>query len=188
MNIGIDIDDTINNLHDILIKKGMEFNKKEKINYEIQTDKWEWIDAFGWDKLIAKKFLSENMENLYLNAGIKENAAEVINKLHTEGNKIIIITSRGKEHLENAYEISEKWLKQKNVYFDKLIIGAENKAIPCEENNIDVFIDDLVDNCKRVSETKAKVLMFNSPYNQEEKEYKRVYNWKEVYEEIKSIL
>ena len=29
MNIGIDIDDTINNLHDILIKKGTEFNKKE---------------------------------------------------------------------------------------------------------------------------------------------------------------
>lgn len=185
MNIGIDIDDTINNLHDILIKKGAEFNKREKIDYKIHTDKWEWIDAFGWDKLTAKKFLEENIENIYLNAEIKENAAEVINRLHTEGNKIIIITSRGKEHLKNAYEISEKWLKQKNVYYDKLIIGASDKAQYCVENNIDVFIDDLVDNCKKVSETKTKVLMFNSPYNQEETECKRVYNWDEVYREIK---
>ena len=29
MNIGIDIDDTINNLHDILVEKGRRFNEKE---------------------------------------------------------------------------------------------------------------------------------------------------------------
>ena len=186
MNIGIDIDDTINELHDILIKKGTEFNKNEKINYEIQTDKWEWIDAFGWDKLTAKKFLAENMENLYLNAGIKENAAEVINKLHTEGNNIIIITARGSEHGQgDIYKISENCLKEKNVIFDKLIINSRDKAKTCIENNIDIFIDDNVDFCKGVSQNGTKVFMFDSPYNQEETECKRVYNWDEVYREIK---
>ena len=184
MNIGIDIDDTINNLHDILIKKGTEFNEREKIDFKVNPSQWDFDKAFGWDELTAKKFMDENMENAYLNAGIKENAAEVINRLHTEGEKIIIITAR---KIKDAYKISETWLKQKNVKFDKLIVGAEDKAKICLENNIDVFIDDLVNNCKKVSETKAKVLMFNSPYNQEEKECKRVYNWDEVYEEIKNV-
>ena len=182
MNIGIDIDDTINNLHDILIEKGTEFNKREKIDFKINPTQWDFDKAFGWDDLTAKNFMDENMENAYLNAGIKENAAEVINRLHTEGEKIIIITARA---IKDAYKISETWLKQKNVKFDKLIVGALDKARICLENNIDIFIDDLVDNCKSVSETKAKVLMFNSPYNQEEKGCKRVYNWDEIYKEIK---
>ncbi len=185
MNIGIDIDDTINELHDILVVKGAEFNKKENINYEIQTNKWEWIDAFGWDDLTAKKFLDENIKEAYLNAGIKENAAKVINKLQTEGNKIIIITARGDEYCKNAYEISEKWLKEKNVNYDKLIVGSIDKTKTCIENEIDVFIDDHVKHCEGVSQIGTKVFMFDSPYNKQEKKYRRVYSWDEVYREIR---
>ena len=186
MNIGIDIDDTINNLHDILIEKGKKFNEKENINYEIREDEWNWDKAFGWDEQTAKKFLKENVEYAYLNAGIKANAAETINRLKEEGNKIIIVTSRGAEHLQNAYEISEKWLKEKNVNFDKLIIGAVEKANACIENNIDIFIDDHIAFCEGISKTKTKVLMFNSPYNQNETRYTRVYTWDEVYKKIKT--
>lgn len=183
MNIGIDIDDTINELHDILMKKGEEFNKREKIDYQIQTDKWEWIDAFGWDEKTANKFIDENMENLYLNAKIKQNAEVVINKLHTEGNKIIIITARG---LKNADEISEKWLKEHNIKFDKLITNAKDKAKKCIENNIDVFIDDHARFLEGLLGTKTKALLFDSPYNKQETKHKRVYTWDEVYEEIKN--
>ena len=186
MNIGIDIDDTINNLHDILIKKGIEFNKKEKINFKINPSQWHWDKAFGWDDQTAKKFLDENIENIYLKVGIKENAAEVINRLHTEGNRIIIITARGLEYGENnIYQISEKWLKEKNINFDKLIVNARDKARTCVENEIDIFIDDNADFCKGVSQNGTKVFMFNSPYNQNETEYKRVYSWNEIYKEIK---
>lgn len=45
MNIGIDIDDTINNLADILRKYATEYNKEQEIDYEIQTNKWEWAEA-----------------------------------------------------------------------------------------------------------------------------------------------
>jgi len=187
MNIGIDIDDTINDLHGILLEKGKKFNERENVKYEIKEDEWHWDKAFGWDDNMTNKFLSENIKGAYLNAGIKENAAEVINKLQTEGNKIVIITSRGAEHLPNAYEISEAWLKEKNVHYDKLIVGCVEKGMACIENNIDVFIDDHVSFCERVSKTNTKVLMFNSPYNQNEKKYTRVYSWEEVYKEIKNI-
>ena len=185
MNIGIDIDDTINNLHEILIKKCIEFNEKQGIKHDIKTDEWNWDKAYGWDRELAKKFVEENIEEAYLNAPIKENAMQVINKLHTEGNKIIIITARGSEHCKNAYELSEKWLSQKNIKFNKLIVGAKDKAMYCVENEIDVFIDDHVEHCRAVSETNAKVFMFDSPYNKKETGFKRVYSWDEIYKEIK---
>lgn len=185
MNIGIDIDDTINNLHDILVKKGTEFNRKEKIDFKINENEWHWDKAFGWNDQVAGKFLDENIENAYLNAGIKENAAEVINKLRSEGNKIIIITARRPEHVDDIYKISENWLKKQKVNFDKLIVNSKNKTKTCIENEIDVFIDDHVDFCEGVSTTNTKVLMFDSPYNKKETRYKRVYNWNEVYNEIK---
>lgn len=187
MNIGIDIDDTINNLHDTLMKKATEFNKKENIDFRIQENEWYWDKAFGWDDSMAKKFLSENIEDAYLNVGIKEKAAKIINRLHHEGNKIIIITSRGSDHCLDPYRISKTWLDEKKVGYDKMIVGAIDKAKACVENEIDVFIDDHVDFCKGVSETNTKVLMFNSPYNQKETKYKRVYSWEEVYKEINKI-
>lgn len=187
MNIGIDIDDTINNLHDILIAKAEEFNKKENIKFDIHTDEWNWDKAFGWNDLIASKFLSKNIEYAYLNAGIKENATEVINRLHNEGNKIVIITSRGKDHCLDPYTTSKTWLDEKKINYDKIIVNSVDKAKACTENKIDVFIDDHVGFCEGVAKTKTKVLMFNSPYNQKETNYKRVYSWNDVYKEIKNL-
>ncbi len=184
MNIGIDIDDTINNLHEIIFEKGKEFNKKNKIVYNENPNEWHWDKAFGWDEELASKFLHENIANLYLVAGIKPDAAEVIRKIHDQGNKIIIITSRSEKHFEDPYNVSKKWLDEKNVIYDKLIVGAIDKAKVCVENNIDFFIDDHVDFCEGVTKANIKVLMFDSPYNQKETKYKRVYNWKEVYENI----
>lgn len=181
MNIGIDIDDTINNMHNIILKKGIEFNKREKINFKINPNLWDLKKAFGWDEFTVSKFLDETLEEACYKAETKENAVGVINKLKIEGNKIIIITSRT---TKNAYEISEKWLKQKNINFDKLIVGATDKRKACLENEIDVFIDDNVEFCNNVLTTKAKVLLFDSPCNQNETELKRVYSWDEIYKEI----
>ena len=99
------------------------------------------------------------------------------------GHKIIIITARG---LKNADKISEKWLKEHNIKFDKLITNAKDKWAKCIENNIDVFIDDHARFLEGLLGTKTKALLFDSPYNKQETKYKRVYTWDEVYEEIKT--
>ena len=127
------------------------------------------------------------MKDAYLNAGIKPNAARVINNLHNSGNKIVIITSRSKNYCDDIYKVSEEWLKKQNIQFDKLVVDTMNKALACAENDIDVFIDDHVDFCENVSKTNTKVLMFNSPYNQEETKYKRVFSWDDVEKEINNI-
>ena len=184
MNIGIDIDDTINNLHKVLITKGYAFNKKENISFKINVNEWHWDKAFGWDDETAKRFLNENIEQAYLEAEIKENASNIINKLQDNGHRIFIITSRSVEHCKDPYAVSEEWLNKHNIKFDKLIVGARDKASVCTDNNIDVFIDDHVGFCEGVSKTNTKVLMFNSPYNQNETKYKKVNTWEEVYNNI----
>ena len=45
MNIGIDIDDTINNLADILVISAKKYNMDQKIEHEIKEDKWNWDEA-----------------------------------------------------------------------------------------------------------------------------------------------
>ena len=184
MNIGIDIDDTINNLHEIIFEKGKEFNKCNSIVFNENPNEWDWDKAFGWNDELALKFLHQNIEDSYLSASIKENAVNIINKLYNDGHKIFIITSRSKKHCKDPFGVSEQWLKQHNIKYNKLIVGAENKASVCMKNDIDVFIDDHVDFCEGVSKTSTKVLMFNSPYNQNETRYKRVNSWEEVYKNI----
>ena len=184
MNIGIDIDDTINNLHEIIFEKGKEFNRKNNIIFDERPDEWHWDKAFGWDEELVSKFLKENIGKAYINAGIKKDAKDIINKLHEEGNKIIIITSRNEKHFGDPYDISKTWLDKHNIMFDKLIVGANDKADACLENNVDIFIDDHVDFCEGLSKVNIRVLMFDSPYNQKETRYKRVCSWKEVYKEI----
>ena len=64
MNIGIDIDDTINNLHEIVFEKGKEFNKINNIEFQANPNEWAWDKAFGWDDKLASKFLQKYIENV----------------------------------------------------------------------------------------------------------------------------
>ena len=50
MNIGIDIDDTLNNLSDILLEYGKRYNEENSIKHEIQKEKYDFEEAFGWNK------------------------------------------------------------------------------------------------------------------------------------------
>ena len=184
MNIGIDIDDTINNLHEMIMKYGTEFNNNRNIDFKINPNEWYWDKAFGWDDNLAKEFLEESIEISYLNASIKENAAKIINKLHDEGNKIIIITSRSKLHCKDPYSISKTWLDKKEIIYDEIVVDALDKGSVCKKYKIDVFIDDHIQFCEGVSKEKINVLMFDSPYNQKENRYKRVCSWEDVYTQI----
>lgn len=186
MNIGIDIDDTINRLSDILPKYAKKFNKENKIKYKIQRDKWNFDEACGWNEENSEKFLAQYIKKCFTKVKIKKGAKKYINKLKEEGNNIIIITARHEKHCKQVYEVSEKWLKKHKIKFDKLISDSYDKYIPCEENKIDIFIDDNVEVCKDIiSNIEIPVILFDSVYNRDEKDLNRVYNWKQAYNEIK---
>ena len=187
MNIGIDLDDTINDLHKILVVKAMEFNKKNNIDFIVNPNEWDWDKACGWNDQNGIDFFIENGEELCLEAPIKQHVTEIINRLYSEGHRIIIITSRSKKELKDPYKTSKIWLDKNGIKYHELIVEAKEKATLCVNKKIEVFIDDLPWYCEEVANKHIKVLMFDSPYNQKETRFKRVYSWKDVYNEINKI-
>jgi len=99
----------------------------------------------------------------------------------------MIITAREESRVKDVYHISKEWLGKHAVPYDKLIINSTNKAERCIENNINIFIDDSIEHCENVQNNlRIPVYLFNSPYNQkhENTHIKRVFSWKEIYEEV----
>ena len=184
MNIGIDIDDTISNTYDISIK----WLKREIIPdlSKAVNDNY-IIDAFGLSSSEEADFWEKYWEKILNDIKPKEDAVNIINKLKSDENRIVIITARWDMCGISAFEVSKEWLKRNNICFDELIVNAQNKADIASDKNIDYFIDDSIKNCEEVSQRGIKSYLFsaeiNKHYNSDS--IKKVYSWKEIYENIK---
>lgn len=153
MNIGIDLDDTINTLAPILLKYAIKYNKVKNINHEIKPHEWEFDKAFGWSEDHIKEFLDEYIIKVFKEAKPKKNAVKIIHKLRDEGHKIIVITARSEEHVKGVYNHCAEWLDKYHIVYDKIVVDSHDKAKKCKENDVDIFIDDNIDHCENVFNT-----------------------------------
>ena len=110
---------------------------------------------------------------------------QVINKLHDEGCKIIIITFRKAKYLTDPYKLTEDWLKKEGVKFDKIYVDTGSKVDECVESKVDLFIDDKEGHCEEVSEAGIDVILFTNAYNHDEKRFTRFDNWSDIYKYVK---
>ena len=191
ITIGIDLDDTISSSNEMFIKYAKLYNKEKKINFKIDETQWDLDKSFGWNDNNYKEFCKQYLRTLLNEAEIKYNAAEKINKLKNEGYKIIIITSRNEKELNDMYSFTEKWLKNHNINYDKLIINSLQKEEECLKNKVNIFIDDNMKNCMNVyKKLQIPVFLFDGLYNTNDKysNIERVYSWDEIYLKIKNIV
>lgn len=191
ITIGIDLDDTISSSNEMFIKYAKLYNKEKKINFKINETQWDLDKSFGWNDNNYKEFCKQYLRTLLNEAEIKYNAAEKINKLKKEGYKIIIITSRNEKELNDMYSFTEKWLKNHNINYDKLIINSLQKEEECLKNKVNIFIDDNMKNCMNVyKKLQIPVFLFDGLYNTNDKysNIERVYSWDEIYLKIKNIV
>lgn len=156
MRIGIDVDDTICRTTEIYQEKMAEYAKKKKI---------EILDIINYDE-IKKDFMNEYLPIVYKNAVVKRNVKDVIRRLRSKGNEIIIITGRGSNmvaSIENPLDITEKWLIENNIEFDGIISSAygETKADVCKREHIDLMIDDDPYNYKMITSNGGNCLLFD---------------------------
>ena len=191
ITIGIDLDDTISSSNEMFIKYAKLYNKEKKINFKIDETQWDLDKSFGWNDNNYKEFCKQYLRTLLNEAEIKYNAAEKINKLKNEGYKIIIITSRNEKELNDMYSFTEKWLKNHNINYDKLIINSLQKEEESLKNKVNIFIDDNMKNCMNVyKKLQIPVFLFDGLYNTNDKysNIERVYSWDEIYLKIKNIV
>ena len=189
MNIGIDIDDTISDTFEALLAYSQKYtieDLKRESNIDINKDYTNHLyiqSASGWNDIETKNFWEKYYEDILKAVNIKNFASKVINNKRKNGDKIFLITARWDMPNFDTKKLTEDWLQENNVQYDKLFMNASDKVQLVKENNIDLFIDDSFNNCKQISEnTNAKVYMMTSLVNKnlDDKKIKRVFSWPEI--------
>lgn len=177
MNIGIDIDDTITETFDYLIpyvaeyyNLDIEYLKENDISYNTLPKEYN-----------EKEFGSVIYRKVITNVPAKKDVEKYIKKLKDDGNKIIIITARDNELYDDPYKFTENQLKKLGIEYDKLVCSFD-KRTACINEKIDLFIEDTIDNLRKVQDVVKYPCLFKSKANyQEDVPFIKVNNWKEVY-------
>ena len=186
MNIGIDIDNVISKFDEALEEEFLKHDKELRNTGIIDPNKHMTEGMFDWSEEELRPFYLDNVERIAKNLEVKEGAKEYIEKLKEDGHTIVIITGRDNGEYTDPYNMTKKWLREKEIPYDKLILTKykKEKAEKCIENGIDVMIDDSNSICRECYKKNITTLIMDKPCNREEKEITRVYNWKDIYEFI----
>ena len=195
MNIGIDIDDTISNTFETFLPYMQKFveqdlSRKLNLNLSSRTDYYNIIEKYGLSKEEARLFWEKYYIPMLENVNSKISAVEVINILREKGNRIILITARVDDEIVDAKAITEKWLDENKINYDKLIINSHDKLEIAKQEKIDIFIDDSIRNCEMVSSGNIKTYMFSTQNNNyyENENIEKIVSWDEFYEKIKEVI
>lgn len=193
MNIGIDIDDTISLTFEELYPRAKEYVRNELGREVINEESENAVDHNYIEQMLKitqeemEIFWEKNLAQLLKDVKPKENSIEIINKLKSEGHNIIIITARWNEDYCNSEKLSKEWLNKHKIPYDKIYTGMDSKKEIAIKEKLDLFIDDSIRNCKEVSSSNIKCLLFLSRVNiknEESKNFDSVSSWDEVYDKI----
>lgn len=187
MNIGIDIDDTISKTFELVCEFAKRYNKENlqknidiNLNKEVTSPIW-CRELFEWNEEEENNFWQQYYLKYIAEVDIIENAMNVINKLSVDNN-IILITARFNDENKEAENVTKKWLREKNIKYDKLFMGHIDKRKIAIDNKIDIFIDDNFSTCKEIADLGIKTFMMDAKLNQgkEDKDIVRVKSWTEI--------
>ena len=185
MNIAIDVDNTITETKLLLKEYCKKYNDEVvKRNLKPNPDGFAVKNLYNWTTDEKQYFIDNIMEEVLDKVKLKKDSKEVIDKLIKEKHKIYILTARS---IKNAYEVTEKSLKNNKINYYKLAIEKDKKTY-CIDNNIDILIDDEEQNIMSVS-TLIPVIVLNAEHNKDcnGKNIIKADNWNEIYKIINDL-
>lgn len=188
INIGVDIDGVINDLMLFNLTCGTKFSYLSKTSINIKLSQYDSKDLFNWSEQDDMNFWSIYYKELLLKSTfVRPFVAEVLSFLKSK-HKIFIITARKNEDLpktekRSMEQITQKYLENNNISYDKLILTANPKYKEIIKNSIDIMIEDNPQNIYEIiTNTDAKVFCFNAPYNAccQASNIIRVFTWYDI--------
>lgn len=185
MVIGIDLDGvvfdteeyyrTYSHLYDLAFVKNGLIDKKEMHVHK----------RYKWEQKYADDFYAKYTEEVLNNAPFKPGARYVLSELKKMGHKLVCITLRG-YYRECERTITEKRLKEANVEFDRILYNQKNKLISCQNEKIDIMIDDNPDTMKLLAKNNIKCFHFRGAGLRKvnHKNVVEVQNWADIMEKL----
>jgi len=200
MNIGLDIDGVLTDIHDFNLRHAPSFFKNKFNREMVDQAPYDIRDIFGCpDKeWIAywRRFLLKYSTREPARAGAKE----FTEKLRKDGHKVLIISKRVLSARKGFMgklmrTVVENWLKRNGILHDETIYCVHDdpdiKQKICLEKSVAVLIDDDPENIFSVAAV-AKVICFDTSYNRQcegenifrvedfEKAYTLITQWNEL--------
>ena len=189
MRIGIDIDNVISDMTNALLEAYLEHDKELRNTGVVNPKAKIRHGMFDWSKEEEESFYYSNIERLAKEFKLIQKSKETIDKLKEDGHEIYIITGRANGEYSNPLEMTVTWLKQNDIYYDKLILtdayDSHAKTVECKKYNIAIMIDDNISTCLDLKENGVRVLTMNTPFNMTDDDLQRVNNWDEIYSIIR---
>lgn len=159
----------------------MEFVK----NGVIDKTAMEVATRFGWEQNYIDDFYAKYTETILHNAPVRPGAKYVLEKLKQMGHTLVCITLRG-YYRDCEISITEQKLKQENIVFDKIIYSQQNKLNACQQEKVDVIVDDNHNIMQILAENNIKCLHMRGAglKSVEHKNVICVQNWADVLQKI----
>lgn len=194
MNIGIDIDGVLTDIHEFNLRYAPPFFKRKYDREVVDEAPYDIRDIFAcpdkewlayWKRYLLKYSTAEPA---------REGASEFTEKLRADGHEVIIISKRvfsAKKGLIGKImrTLVKSWLKRNGIWHREAIFCVHDdpdiKREVCLEKDVRILIDDEPENIRSVA-TVAKVLCFDTTYNREceGENIFRVTNFDEAYQLI----
>ena len=192
MRIGLDIDDTISKTNEVLMKYAFKYNEEHGNKPLLKKDTNNFGEVFGWNDDEVYTFFRTYYLDALKELEPKDNVKEVLTKLREEGNEIIFITVRNDRECGGegeAYRITTEWLDKYEIPYDELNLDIHDKKTFCEENGIDIFMDDSVRTISAVKELGITTCLAVNNFNIDYKDDKviNVYDLDDFYNRVHEI-
>ena len=187
MRIGVDIDDTICCTSAGLTKMALEFDEKFVNGRGFKNKHGETLmEKFYWNVYHVDAFLKMlNKGNFYSNLDVKEEANKYVTKLYDEGYEIIFITRRLGAFFPSRK--TKKWLKENGFKYNDIVFDMVDKGAYCKKNGIDLLVDNDFKNIDEALKYGVDAILMEDDNNKNIRKYKKMKNWKEIYEYISGV-
>ena len=175
MNIGIDIDGVLTDIHEFNLRHAPPFFKRKYDREVVDEAPYDIRDIF---KCPDKEWIAYWKRYLLKYATIepaRDGAKEFTEKLRQDGHKVIIISKRvfsARKGLIGRImrTLVRRWLKRNGIWYIDAIFCVHDdpdiKKTICLEKNVEILIDDEPENIFSVAEV-AKVICFDTSYNRQ---------------------
>lgn len=192
MKIGMDLSGVVfdsekyyrvlSEIYDVsFLRKNSIISPKEK-NYQ---------KRYSWSKTEIDNFKTNYDRLIVETANFMPGVKEVLTLLHNEGHKLIVVTARNGLNGEAIPITKKRFEEYGNAHlFDKYFWNTTDKVKICQEESIDIMIDDDNIICSALSNAKIQsIYLKDSPsYELMNTSYlTTLYNWGEIYRYINTL-